>query len=143
MEMPGFTAGASLYKTEGHYYTRSTSNQVRAAILPALGAGDGAGGCLDNCTSKCDNLDGIAYQRCVTRCGHICFPTGQPPAPLTLTQCYDNFYECKATCNFFPFGILSCGEGCDTTLCKCLVDNGTLPPGTVLEECAVSVVVPF
>jgi hypothetical protein len=136
MQMPGFTAGASLYKAEGHYYTLGTSNQVRAAILPALGAGDG-GDCLDNCISNvCDNLDGAAYQRCVTRCGHQCFPAGGvAPPPLTQAQCNQNYAACGANCNFNPFTPfpinLGCVHDCDTALCNCLIATGTLPPGVI------------
>jgi hypothetical protein len=101
--MPGFTAGASLYKAEGHYYTHSVSNQVGAAILPALAAGPG-GDCLDACTERrCGDLDGEAFQRCVKRCSRICFPTGPfvhgcTTNPIVRFGCWINAGRCWSDC---------------------------------------------
>lgn len=121
MQMPGFTAGASLYKAEGHYYTHNASNQVRAAIFPALGAGDG-GNCLDNCTSRCDNLDGAAYQRCVTRCGSVCFPTGPftgPNNPSFGGPCEKGWAACQVGC-LFALDI-GCSDACTAAYTACTI----------------------
>jgi hypothetical protein len=99
MQMPGFTAGASLYKAKGQYYMYGASNQVGAAILPALGAGNG-GDCFDNCTTRCDNLEGAAQQRCVDRCSHICFPTGPSTGPNnpSFDPCDVAYGKCSLGC---------------------------------------------
>jgi hypothetical protein len=108
MQMPGFTAGASLYKAEGHYYTHGTSNQIRAAILPAVGSGP-SGDCLDNCMNNCDPT-GQDSVRCQQRCNRVCFGSGAPPPPPppppTHEQCQTDQNNCFAAVTLLPVPLL-------------------------------------
>lgn len=59
LNIPGFSAGSSLYKTSGHYVTRGHTPPLTAEIYPALqpriggiggiGGGLNAWGCWDSC----------------------------------------------------------------------------------------------
>lgn len=120
MQIPGFTAESSLYKSGGYYYTHGTSNQGRASILPALGAGPG-GDCFDNCDlRRCSNLDGDALLRCEKRCSDICFPTGPstgPNIPSFGGPCEKGFLACELGC-LFSLDV-GCADACIAAYTAC------------------------
>jgi hypothetical protein len=85
MNMPGFTAEASLYRGAMSYQTVANFRDSRLLLMPALGKGVQTGGkscsarCADaanNCTSGCrpedsacrDDCDS-AFWCCLTGCG--------------------------------------------------------------------------
>jgi hypothetical protein len=69
MNMPRFTAEASLYRTSGHHPTAGTFSQAAGTIQPAFHRDD----CYWNCLSNCD--DDPYY--CSINCR--CFCKGGPP----------------------------------------------------------------
>jgi len=62
MNMPGFTAEASVYKVKGSYYTASAPNRA-SGMREVVGL---AG--LDDC-DRCSHLSGCARKRCFCECG--------------------------------------------------------------------------
>jgi len=94
MQMPGFTAESSLYKSEGHYYMHGASNQGRAAILPAGGGGD----CFNNClANNCSDLTGQEALDCRKACARTCSPATGGNMP-SFGPCAKPFLSCLGVC---------------------------------------------
>src|SRR5215471_8858876 len=122
MQMPGFTAGASLYKSEGYYYMQSASNQGRAAILPAADSH-----CFSNCVAyACSDLDGLDALNCRKECSRTCRPLQGRNFP-TAGPCFDPFWICMAGCVLSSLVLASpsvaCVDGCIATADICAVKN--------------------
>jgi hypothetical protein len=78
MNMPGFTAEASVYKVKGHYHTTNIPNEgggvsegVRLAQMPFCHRG--RANCVLDCEARCD--DDPYY--CGINCRCCC--SGRPP----------------------------------------------------------------
>ena len=73
MNMPGFTAEASLYKMSGNYRMIGTFDQGGEAIRPAS--------CDRGCISYCQNQ--------LRNCDNTCYPTDR----WCLSWCYNEVYR--------------------------------------------------
>src|SRR6266480_4166126 len=123
MNMPGFTAGASLYQTSGRYRVSNGglfkgAPTQRVVLADIIGVDDVA---CSNCYGKCaDNL-GICYGIAVAAVP-ICLPcTG-----AAFAECNTQSYACTAFCNL-P-GQSCCPEFCYPGKCcgrgeTCVDDN--------------------
>ncbi len=118
MNIPEFTAQASLYRTSNHYRSLAfdCASPQRTVLVPQLG-GPGFEG-FGNCISDCADLhpDWTA-----ARCGAACRANDGPPPPPTdptnrdlgIAGCW--FWWTACTTN--PFGF-----GCDLVRDRCLAD---------------------
>jgi hypothetical protein len=118
MNIPGFTAEASVYRGVGHKASPRMSADVgRLLVIPALrGRGDAPGGgdtsaaCLGDCTSSCIN-EGANAAACAKMCERLCFPHGgggrRPPARFT-GPCEDQAWACIQKAGFNPVAIGIC-----------------------------------
>ena len=68
MNMPGFTAESSVYRTSGHYRMITGFDANRNVITPQLCNLD----CLGECLPSCDGLAGRAHADCVAGCRRGC-----------------------------------------------------------------------
>lgn len=66
MNMPGFTAEASLYKTSGNYRMIGTFDSVEGSVQLAQG------NCFRNCMEECVD-EGLLPIQCLSICHHKCF----------------------------------------------------------------------
>ncbi len=78
MKIPGFTAEASLYKTDEYYHMIGAANQVDGAIqLAQIGSIPFPIRCIPGCLiacNRCKQQFGL-QGNCIARC---CFPWPQP-----------------------------------------------------------------
>jgi hypothetical protein len=82
MNMPGFDAEMSLYKTEQLYrgcFSGVSRVNTRASLVPQL-----------TCSEKC--LGKFAA------CNLACVLGGGPLVPFCLARCYDSFDDCSSGC---------------------------------------------
>lgn len=84
MNLPGFTAEASIYRSNGHYQLKISSRYaVPGQINPMMigrnidgnGLGSGGAGCMSSCVSDCVGAAGT--DACIRQCSRMCFPTGK------------------------------------------------------------------
>jgi hypothetical protein len=121
MNMPAFSAEASLYRTSGHY-----RHSAGAADMATVRIADANGGairpqlcsltCLGRCTDDvCAGLTGEAYSNCLVNCGRGCGCNFPPPPPPV--QCEGNLCPPSSVCCFdgaghcCPAGSHCCSDG--------------------------------
>ena len=79
MNMPGYTAESSIYRTSGQYWMTAGIDASGAIIRPQACDLD----CLNDCTPDCDEFIGQARARCLANCRRLCCP---PPPQCTCTK---------------------------------------------------------
>ena len=89
MNMPGFTAETSVYRTSGQYQMTAGFDANGAIIRPQ--ACDIA--CLADCTPDCNEFIGQARARCLKACRLECCTPPPPQCTCTKTKC------CQGNCS--------------------------------------------
>jgi hypothetical protein len=75
MNMPGFTAEWSAYRTSGHYQMTASSYAYGSSIRPQQGCDLE---CLGTCPDACSDLEGRLRLECLRSCRRLC-GCGPPP----------------------------------------------------------------
>ena len=114
MNMPGFTAESSVYRTSGHYRMITGFGANRNVITPQLCNLD----CLGECLPSCNGLAGRAHADCVTGCRREC---GCTPSQQACGPC-----QCDAQTGWSQQCCRPDGTNCSRRPCT--------PPG---EGCTV------
>jgi hypothetical protein len=127
MNMPGFTAQATLFELTGHN-----------RIVPALAPGGVRPGqeCIQECLAEC--MESEDPSRCGGQCREKC-RSHIPPYQCTMHDNSANHYAslagkwawekaCNAECSLLEFG----SELCKQLICKPVVDSWDVPP---MEVC--------
>jgi hypothetical protein len=134
MNMPGFTAEFSVYRTSGHFQMVETINRTDGLIHPALCVDPSCfEDCYADCNQECFGLAGPAKSWCLKECQGVyktCYaectgPCPPPPPPI----------DCGT--HLCPAGHPCCGPGCCPEGEHCC-DNidvvGCCPDGTTCRE---------
>lgn len=129
MELPGFTAEASLYAPAGHYGSfprnRGSSTGVQPAILPGEESsgvwGVRCGNCVNNWQWCEKTLDGKSQdlppfkRHCTPPAGGISDGAVDP-----VQKCAIKYWACVGACQFVPFpGNLVCVGKCTADRIEC------------------------
>ena len=136
MNLPGFSAESSLYRTRGHYYTVGVCNRMVDTVQPQGCDPNRLRGCLDDCGNPEIDNPHIAAQcrfRCYTAFGH-CFPPPPPPPPPPNCGpffCPPGFECCGGRGCCRPGEHCDCGNmGCCPDGTHCCGGRGCCPDGT-------------
>ena len=133
MNIPGFSAEASLYKTSGHYYSVGAFSQTVDNIQSQSCDPNRLRKCLDECGNPDpDGRDRGVVARCRTGCyrtfGQCAPPPPPPPVPCNGGVCDPGFTCCPGV-GCAPPGTFCCGTGvcrvgtnCCGTYCAGCID---------------------
>ena len=120
MNMPGFSAEASLYKVSAHYYSAGAFNQTVDTIRPQACDRNRLRKCLDECGNPGrDGRDRSFVALCRRHC-HVAFDQCPPPPPPPPTKC---------GAGFCPPGYFCCGSKCYPPGWSCCEGKGACEPG--------------
>ncbi len=121
MKIAGFTAEASIYRTSGRYYTKTTHVHDGGSISPALE------NCPPKCVADCKlhcRQDGLSASRCAALCASDC--SAYSSLPLSCGPCVNGVQVCilcggqRSTQNCCP---VPCGGGCCSAGQSCCGDG--------------------
>ncbi len=115
MNMPGFNAEASIYRTPGHYYMAPTAIYKNGSVQPAQQ--NCPPWCIQDCIAGCQ-ADGLSKTRCTMLCNQDCsaYGTGRP---ISCGPCIQNVQTC-----------ILCGGATTTRSCGLAVcGNQVCSPG--------------
>ncbi len=90
INMPGFTAEVSLYKTINHYHMIEGIHQADGTVHAAQFGDPDDPNCFEDCRDDCLAL-GFPFSTCIPLCMRVCDP--QPPV-VTCGRCV-GFQRCS------------------------------------------------
>jgi hypothetical protein len=137
INIPGFSAAGSLYRTNGHYRSASVGFNSGALVVPAMCSWEGCQPCQNGWQSCCDN-GRFHMKRCAPRCdpcepgGHqTCWTADGEPivksctCPQSCGPCQPGGYQrCKDTqCRVYSQPCNTC-----TPTTTCHQDPATTDP---------------
>ena len=137
MNMPKFTAEASLYQMSRYYVTGSANfPSASKGIYPAYQDQNCLNGCLNDCGSLCAGTAGSGKSACVRECAQenkecrrSCERVGNPPVPSPVplpgtsnprvtsaaSTCPRNLLRTETSCPFGGILGLWCRDFCQST----------------------------